>query len=149
MYINVWSRFRYSRKWNCTASLFPKQNYIVYIVSGLYIPRIGLHAYFAAAKEADRSWEYINRSQIHECRNWEPGWAVSFLGIHISDFLYSVLNHSLYFVPLSYWLIFSSVCPLVDLEQRVLFYFLFWFLAFLYPFTSTANFQNWHNNVHH
>jgi hypothetical protein len=27
--------------------------------------------YFAAAKKADLSWEYINRSQIHECRDWE------------------------------------------------------------------------------
>jgi hypothetical protein len=28
-------------------------------------------AYLAAAKYADRSWEYINRSQIHECGNFE------------------------------------------------------------------------------
>ncbi len=33
---------------------------------------------------ADRSREYINRLQIHECRNWERGSAVSFLGIHKS-----------------------------------------------------------------
>jgi hypothetical protein len=25
----------------------------------------------AAAKKADKSWGYINRSQIHECGNWE------------------------------------------------------------------------------
>ncbi len=25
----------------------------------------------ADAKYADRPWEYINRSQIHECGNWE------------------------------------------------------------------------------
>jgi hypothetical protein len=31
----------------------------------------------------DRSWEYINPSQIHECRNWEGGLAVSFLGIFV------------------------------------------------------------------
>ncbi len=30
-----------------------------------------LFTYLAAAKSADRSWEYINFSQIHECRNWE------------------------------------------------------------------------------
>ncbi len=36
---------------------------------------------------ADRSWEYINR-WIHECRNWERGRAVSFLGIHKSVFWY-------------------------------------------------------------
>jgi hypothetical protein len=32
----------------------------------------------------DRSWECINRSQIHECGNWEGGRAVSFLGTHKS-----------------------------------------------------------------
>ncbi len=35
-------------------------------------------------------WEYINRSQIHEFRNWERGRTVSFLGIDKSDFRYSV-----------------------------------------------------------
>ncbi len=38
--------------------------------SDLYIPRNDRDAYFVAAKQADRSWEYINRSQMHECRNW-------------------------------------------------------------------------------
>ncbi len=36
------------------------------------------------------SWEYINCSEIHECRNWERGRAVSFLGIFVSNFRYSV-----------------------------------------------------------
>ena len=26
--------------------------------------------YSAAGKYVDQSWEYINRSQTHECRNW-------------------------------------------------------------------------------
>ncbi len=30
-------------------------------------------------KRQKRAWEYINPSQIHECRNWERGRAVSFL----------------------------------------------------------------------
>ncbi len=34
-------------------------------------------------------YKYINRSQIHECTNREWGRAVSFLGIHKSDFPYS------------------------------------------------------------
>jgi hypothetical protein len=38
----------------------------------------------------DRSWEYINRSQAHECRNWDKGRAISFLGIHKWDFRCSV-----------------------------------------------------------
>ncbi len=33
---------------------------------------------------------YIYRSQIHECRYWERGPAVSFLGIFVSNFQYSV-----------------------------------------------------------
>jgi len=35
------------------------------------------------------SREYRNRSQIHECRNWEQGRAVSFLGF-VSNFQYNV-----------------------------------------------------------
>ncbi len=49
----------------------------------------GLVCLFAAAKCVDRSWEYKNRSQIHECRNWEWGRAISYLGIHKLDFRYS------------------------------------------------------------
>ncbi len=33
---------------------------------------------------------YKNRSQTHECRNWERGRTVSFLGIFVSNFRYSV-----------------------------------------------------------
>jgi hypothetical protein len=33
---------------------------------------------------------HINRSQIHECRNWKRGGTVWFLGIHKSDFRYTV-----------------------------------------------------------
>ncbi len=32
---------------------------------------------------AGRSWEYINRSQAHECGNWDCGRAISNLGIFI------------------------------------------------------------------
>ncbi len=47
--INVWFPFMYSNKWNCAASLFPKQNYNVLSqnsythisVRDLYISRIG------------------------------------------------------------------------------------------------------------
>ncbi len=35
--------------------------------------------------------EYINHSQIHECRKWELGRTVSLLGIHKLDFGYSVI----------------------------------------------------------
>jgi hypothetical protein len=41
--------------------------------------------YFPAAEYADRSWEYINRRQKHDC-----GFAVPFLGIYVSNFRYSI-----------------------------------------------------------
>jgi hypothetical protein len=39
---------------------------------------------------ADQSWEYINGSKIHECRNWEQGHTFLFLGILNLGFRYSV-----------------------------------------------------------
>ncbi len=39
-------------------------------------------AYSAAGKYVDRSWEYINRSQPHECGIWDWCRASSFLGLH-------------------------------------------------------------------
>ncbi len=47
---------------------------------------------FPAAEYADRSEEYINRSQKHECRNCDCSRAIPFLGIFISDFLYCVFT---------------------------------------------------------
>jgi hypothetical protein len=94
----------YSQHWNCAASLFPKQNYNVLSpnfhirvsVSDLYIFQ-DQSTYFSAAKEADWSWEYINCWQVHECRNWERGHAVSFLGIHKSDFQHSAEAKLMFF----------------------------------------------------
>ncbi len=56
-------------------------------VSDLHITIVCL---FCCIALADLSWEYINRSQIHECRNWEQGRAVPFLGIFLSNFRYSI-----------------------------------------------------------
>ncbi len=47
-------------------------------------------AYSAAGKYVDQSWEYINRSQTHECVNWDWRRAIPFLGIHTWDFRFSV-----------------------------------------------------------
>jgi hypothetical protein len=46
----------------------------------------------------DRGNIHINRSQMHECRNWERGRAVSFLGVHKSDIVCSVshLKHEIF-----------------------------------------------------
>jgi hypothetical protein len=54
----------------------------IYVFSEMKLPGLGLvHSYIiysqdwsanlAAAKKTDRSWKYINRSQIHDCENWE------------------------------------------------------------------------------
>ncbi len=40
-------------------------------------------AYFAAGKYVDWSWEYINRSQTHECGIWDWGRAIPRKGIYI------------------------------------------------------------------
>ncbi len=53
---------------------------ILVSVSDLYIPTIGLPILLYCV--ADWSWEYINRSQIHECRNWET-WPRSFISGNI------------------------------------------------------------------
>ncbi len=67
----------YAQKWNCVASLFPKQNYnvlppnfLIYVsVSDLYIPRIGLPTLLHLIDRPIQ--ENINRWRIHVCRNWE------------------------------------------------------------------------------
>ncbi len=59
--INVLFRFMYSQKWNCTASLFPKQNYNVLShnfhihesVSELYIPRISMPILLKPNRQTD------------------------------------------------------------------------------------------------
>ncbi len=82
---------------NCASSLFPNRIILFFlpISTFMYLWRFifsqDQSAYFAAAKQADRSWEYINRSQILECRNWGWGCAVSFLEIHNLDIRYSVV----------------------------------------------------------
>ncbi len=101
--INVWFPFMYSQKWNCAASLFPTQNYNVLSPNSytqislrdLYISRIGL-LILLQPNMLDRSWEYINHSQTYECRNWDRGRTIPFLGIHKLDFWYRVYPNMAY-----------------------------------------------------
>ncbi len=65
-------------------------NFHVHVsVSDVYIPT-GRFTYFPAAEYADRSWEYINSKQKHECRNSDCGRAIPFLGIYVSNFRYCI-----------------------------------------------------------
>ncbi len=47
-------------------------NFHIYVsVSDFLIPRIGPHIFLQQNRQADRSWEYKNRSQTDECGNWD------------------------------------------------------------------------------
>ncbi len=45
---------------------------------------------FPPAEQAGPSWEYIIRSQTHECGNWDWGPDTPFLGIFVSNFRHFV-----------------------------------------------------------
>jgi hypothetical protein len=85
-YIYIQFFFGKSRSYNF---LFPK-TYIHVSVREFFSQNRS--AYLAAAKYVDRFWEYINRSQTHECRNWDWGrTAIPFLGKRKWDFCCSVI----------------------------------------------------------
>ncbi len=49
----------------------PRSRFLHSCICDRFIYSQDRSAYLAAAKQAERSWEYINRSQIQECGNWE------------------------------------------------------------------------------
>jgi hypothetical protein len=85
--INVWFWLMYSQK--LLDIFISKHNYnvlspnfhILVSVSDLYIPRIGLPICLGIYKSFTDT--------VHECRNWEQGCAVPFLGINKLFFRYS------------------------------------------------------------
>ncbi len=92
--INVWFPFMYSQKGN---RYFFFQNIIkmfclpvptlIYSICEKFIYFQDRSVYSTAGKYVDRSWEYINRSQPHECGNWDWGRAIPRKGIHKGVFL--------------------------------------------------------------
>jgi hypothetical protein len=70
-----------------TKQIFPEKelcglspNFHIHVsVSDLYIPRL---VSYSAAQKYVLSCEYINRSQAHECGNWDYGRAIPRKGIH-------------------------------------------------------------------
>jgi hypothetical protein len=73
--------------------LFPKQNYNVLSPSSsthISVRNLHISRFCQPILLQDRSWEYINRSQAHECGNWDWGRAIPRKGIHKWDFRGSV-----------------------------------------------------------
>ncbi len=71
--------------------VFPKQHYNVSQFLHSYICEKFIYfqdqsAYSASGKYVDQSWEYIKRSQTHECGNWDWGRAITRKWIHKLDF---------------------------------------------------------------
>jgi hypothetical protein len=71
-----------------TITVFCPISTLMYLWAIYILP--GLVCLFGCSPIADRSREYRNPLQIHECRNWEPGRAVLFLEKHKSEFRYRV-----------------------------------------------------------
>ncbi len=85
---------KYSQKRKCAASV-PISTFLC--LWGAYFFPQSVRLFSAAGKYADWSWEYISRSQAHECGNWDWGRLIPILGIHKWDFRCSVENNCIPF----------------------------------------------------
>ncbi len=95
--ISVWFPFIYFQKWNCYFEnkiimfSFPVPPLIYLSERFIYFQDQSANS--AAGKYVDRSWEFINRSQTHECGNWDWGRANLRKEIHKWDFRCSVIGN--------------------------------------------------------
>ncbi len=80
----------YFQKWNCATS-FSTSTFMYLWAIYIYIPMLLLSPpiFLQQNRRTNRGNIHINSSQM-ECRNWERGRAVSFLGVFFSHFQYSV-----------------------------------------------------------
>jgi hypothetical protein len=87
---NVWFPFMYSQKCSCAFSLFPKQNHnnVSQFLHSYICERFIYFKdrFFCCSQICDHSWEYINRSQTHECR----------IGIEAAQFLFRKYINSIF-----------------------------------------------------
>jgi hypothetical protein len=81
----------------------PQSQFPQSCVCGRFIYSHERSTYFPAAEYVHRSWEYINRTQKHECKKWDYGRAVPFLGIYVSNFRYSI------FAFFSLWMYITNI----------------------------------------
>ncbi len=64
----------------------PQSHFHIHVSVSDFLYSNDRSSYFPAAEYVDRPWEYINRTQKHENRNWDCGRAVPFLEIYVSNF---------------------------------------------------------------
>jgi hypothetical protein len=81
-------RNKYSQKRNYAATVLLIPTFM--FLWAIYIFPWSVCLFCCRKIEGPRTWEYIDRSQTHECGNWDWGNAIPFLGIHKSKFLCSV-----------------------------------------------------------
>ncbi len=78
-------RDKYSQKRNCAAKI---PIFHIYVSVGIYKFSLSI-CLSCCRKYVDQSREYINRSQTHECGNWNWGRAIPRKGINKCNFRYS------------------------------------------------------------
>ncbi len=92
--LNVWFRFMYSHLWNCASLLFQNRIIMFCLAISIFMYLWAIYIFpgsvclFCCTKIGRPIPEYINHSQIHECRNWEQGHE------HKSDFSVQCSAHS-------------------------------------------------------